>query len=58
MKYNYNVEYPENYIDKLKKVDIILSFEVAEHYERPEEYLNEIINRLNPNGYLIKIGNK
>lgn len=35
-----------------EKFDAVLSFEVAEHYYEPIEYVDEIINMINSNGYL------
>jgi hypothetical protein len=34
------------------KYDIVCSFEVAEHFKTPTEYLDKLINSIKPNGFL------
>lgn len=36
-----------------KKFDIIFSFQVFEHVNKPEEFIEDVLNLLNKNGYLV-----
>ena len=49
----HNLLFPFNDLKREKKYDIVLSFEVAEHYKNPANYINELINMINSDGYLI-----
>lgn len=45
------IYYPEE--DYNKKYDLILSVEVFEHLHNPKEVFKTLVDRLNPNGYLV-----
>jgi 2-polyprenyl-3-methyl-5-hydroxy-6-metoxy-1,4-benzoquinol methylase len=49
----HDLQTPFNDLKRKNKYDIVLSFEVAEHYKDPSSYINELIDMINPNGYLI-----
>lgn len=50
---HYNISEPYNDITRSGKYDIVISYEIAEHFQNPEKYLNGLIDMLNPNGTLI-----
>lgn len=49
----HNLKVPYNDLDREKKYDIFLSYEIAEHYESPEEYLNLITSQIKKGGLLV-----
>lgn len=49
----HGVKLPFNDRDRKKKYDVVLSFEVAEHYQKPVSYINSLIDMVKPGGYLI-----
>lgn len=47
------IKMPYNDKNHKNKYDIIIALELVEHYEKPFEYINKVIDLLNPGGYFI-----
>ena len=49
---HFNYQMPHNDLDRSGKYDVVCSFEVTEHYQEPDDYIDKICSMVNDDGYL------